>query len=136
MANQSNAPDGDPHNPAPAAANDAAALIPFEPVPVRRRRDGWTAERQRAFIQALAETGCVSEACAEVGITPRSAQRLALRPDAASFAQAWDAAQQAASRRAISLLYEYATHGMVETVWKNGEIAYERRQVAVEAGYP
>ena len=37
--------------------------IPFEPVKLRPRHDGWTAERQYRFIQALAETGCVEEAC-------------------------------------------------------------------------
>jgi hypothetical protein len=49
-------------------------------VPVRNRYDGWTAGRQRAFIAALAETGCVSEACAEVGIIARSAYRLREQP--------------------------------------------------------
>ena len=28
---------------------------------------GWTAERQIAFIEALAETACVEEACRRVG---------------------------------------------------------------------
>ena len=59
----------------------------FAPVPVRRRHDGWTACRQRAFIAALAETGCISEACAEVGITPRSAYRLRQHPDAEGLPQ-------------------------------------------------
>jgi hypothetical protein len=31
----------------------------FAPVPRKYRFDGWTAERQRAFIAALAETGSV-----------------------------------------------------------------------------
>jgi len=30
-------------------------LIPFTPVPVRHRNDGWTVEKQYAFIKALAE---------------------------------------------------------------------------------
>jgi hypothetical protein len=38
-------------------------LIPFTPVPVRARHDGWTAERQIAFIEALAATGAVDKPC-------------------------------------------------------------------------
>ena|SRR3712207_6271443 len=34
----------------------------FEPVPRRYRHDGWTPERQKAFIEALADTGCVTRA--------------------------------------------------------------------------
>jgi hypothetical protein len=30
-------------------------LVPFEPAPVRPRSDGWTVEKQYAFIEALAE---------------------------------------------------------------------------------
>ena len=81
----------------------AAPAVPFQPAPVRRRVDGWTADRQRDFIAALAETGCVSEACAEVGITPRSAYRLREHPKAAAFRTAWDHAQHLASARLTAL---------------------------------
>ena len=46
--------------------------LEFAPVPVKSRHDGWTAERQRAFIQCLAETGCVRTACGEIGLSARS----------------------------------------------------------------
>jgi hypothetical protein len=36
-------------------------LIPFTPVPLRPRNDGWTVEKQYAFIEALAETGIVED---------------------------------------------------------------------------
>jgi len=36
-------------------------LVPFTPVPVRARHDGWTVEKQYAFIEALAETGIVED---------------------------------------------------------------------------
>jgi hypothetical protein len=64
----------------------------FEPVALRYRRDGWTPERQRAFIAALAATGCVLAACRLVGISPEAAYRLCRRADAAGFRAAWDAA--------------------------------------------
>src|SRR5689334_13687723 len=62
---------------------DDVPAIRFAPVPVKRRHDGWTVERQQAFIAALATGGCVSEACAEVGITARSAYRLREHPKGA-----------------------------------------------------
>lgn len=37
--------------------------IPFTPVPLPQRHDGSTGERQIAFIEALAETACVEDAC-------------------------------------------------------------------------
>jgi hypothetical protein len=100
----------------------------FDPVPVRSRFDGWTAERQRRFIQALCETGCVSQAAAEVGMTARSAYRLAARPDAQSFARAWAWALSVATPRLTALAFDYAIHGMSETVWKDGVCVYERRR--------
>jgi hypothetical protein len=65
---------------------------PFYPVPLRGRRDGWTAERQAHFLGHLGETGSVSQACARVGMSRKSAYQLRRKPDAGSFAAAWDAA--------------------------------------------
>lgn len=64
----------------------------FVPVPVRARHDGWSAARQGAFIGWLAQTGSVAQAAARVGLSRESAHRLRRRPDAGSFAAAWDAA--------------------------------------------
>ena len=66
--------------------------IDFDPVPVRARHDGWTAERQRRFIDLLVVTGCVSRSARAVGMTRQSANHLRRRADAASFARAWDEA--------------------------------------------
>ena len=65
---------------------------PFTPVPVRARRDGWTPDRQAAFIDALRDMGSVVAACRRVGMSSQSAYRLRARADAISFADAWDAA--------------------------------------------
>jgi hypothetical protein len=67
-------------------------FIAFDLVPVRRRRDGWTPERQFAFIAALALCRCVLEACRRVGMSAEAAYKLARRPDAQSFREAWRAA--------------------------------------------
>jgi hypothetical protein len=78
-----------PIRPPPAVM---ARLLSFTPVPVRYRRDGWTPARQRVFIAALAESGCVLAACRRVGKSAEAAYRLARRPDAAAFRAAWEAA--------------------------------------------
>ncbi|HEX8257361.1 MAG TPA: hypothetical protein VF589_06990 [Allosphingosinicella sp.] len=68
----------------------------FEPIPsATRRRDGWTPERQRGFIAALARIGMVEAAAASIGMSRKSAYALLERagPDS-GFAAAWAAAQQ------------------------------------------
>jgi hypothetical protein len=79
---------------APASASPA---IPFTPVRLRYRRDGWTPERQLAFILALSACRCVLEACRRVGVSSESAYRLYRRPGAESFRGAWDEALRGAS---------------------------------------
>lgn len=67
--------------------------IEFEPVPrLRKRRNGWTPEAQRGFIDALSQCGCVARSARAVGMTPRSAYRLLESEGAESFAEAWDQA--------------------------------------------
>ncbi|HWT11560.1 MAG TPA: hypothetical protein VN231_02290 [Allosphingosinicella sp.] len=71
----------------------------FAPVPVRARRDGWTPERQRKFVDLLL-AGCgPSEAAAAVGKTKQTAFALRGRPGAESFRAAWDSAVAHARRR-------------------------------------
>lgn len=109
-------------------AEQADTHEPFTPVPVNHRHDGWTAERQREFIQCLAETGCVSEACAEVGISPRSAYRLRDRPDAKAFRLAWLHAQTQAVTRLTAIAFERAIHGSSEQFYRDGVLVAERRK--------
>ena len=67
---------------------DEPLNIPFTPVPLQPRHDGWTPDRQAAFIDALAHSGCVDEACRSVGMGRASAYALRARPDAVSFRHA------------------------------------------------
>ena len=67
-----------------------AAVPAFDPVPVRIRLDGWTPERQRALIAALAIYGRVAKACSQLGLSTTSAYQLYNRHDAASFRDAWN----------------------------------------------
>ena len=58
--------------------------------PQRCRRDGWTAERQLHFLDALARTRNVGNAATAAGLSRESAYRLRERRDGALFALLWD----------------------------------------------
>lgn len=88
-------------------------------VELRRRHDGWTAERQRIFLNTLADTGRITEAAEMADITPRSAYRLRNHPQGAAFAKAWDAAMMRASGRLLSVAMERAISGTPQVVWRD-----------------
>ena len=97
----------------------------FTPVALRRRADGWTAERQRAFIAALRSRPCIDAAARAVGMSRGSAYRLRRRAGAESFAAAWDAAFAAVPRGATSpsLLWHRAFYGSTNPVFRSGAAA-------------
>ena len=79
-----NAPDRGPeHNGAGAGASaNLPARLAFTPVTRRYRHDGWTPERQRAFIHALADTGCVDRAARMVKMAQANCHALRRAPGA------------------------------------------------------
>lgn len=106
---------------------DAPATAPpaFTPVPVRARRDGWTPDRQRAFIAALAKSASVDAAARAAGMRRETAYRLRARADAASFAAAWNAAMARHPRgfSAPALLWRRAMHGVrLHYVFEDGSV--------------
>lgn len=105
---------------------DTRPAIPFEPATPRAMHNGWTAARQRNFVETLAETGCVREAAAAAGMSARSAYRLRARPDGTDFARAWDAALHLAASRLVALAFDRVTNGLREEVWKDGELVGTR----------
>ena len=117
----SDSPDRDPPDASPNPGTLPA------PVPTKARHDGWTPERQHDFIAALAESGCVTEAAATVGMTPKSAYRLRARPDATIFRQAWDIALDYAIHRLADAAFSRALHGVSRPVFYQGEQIGERR---------
>lgn len=82
---------------------------------------GWTADRQRAFLVELAETGCVRHACATVKLSRQSAYALRQRAPRSIFAIAWDAAIQIARQALLDEATERALAGREEAVWYRGE---------------
>lgn len=109
--------------PAPATAPDAG-VVPFKPEP-SRRVGGWSAPRQRRYIETLAETGSVHLSARAAGLSARSAYALRVRSPA--FSAAWDAAQQLAVGRLSALAFDRAIHGRIEQVYHQGELVGEKR---------
>lgn len=64
--------------------------LDFDPVPRKfDRHNGWTAERQRGFIRALAECGDVEKAAQSQGLTGNGAYQLRKAMGSESFRAAW-----------------------------------------------
>lgn len=106
----------------------ADPVVPeFEPVPLRVRHDGWTPERQIGFIEALAQSACVEEACRRVGMRVSSAYALRQRVDARSFREAWDAALDFAVKRVSDGAFSRAVNGVEVPVFFQGEQIGTRR---------
>src|SRR3954471_16706270 len=103
------------------------SCLDFEPVALRAREDGWTPEKQRWFIEELADCGIVQEAAARVGISKRSASNLRRRDDAAGFSSAWEAAQQHGADHLRSVAYERAVTGVVKSYFYHGQKVGEDR---------
>lgn len=116
-----------PLDPPGPAAGEPADRLAFDPVAVAHRRGGWTPERQREFIEALADCGVVREAAARVGMTEQSAHWLRRRADAESFGLAWDAALRIGMDRLRSVAYERAVNGTVKRTYYQGKVVGEDR---------
>lgn len=100
----------------------------FTPVATASRSDGWTPDRQRRFILALADHGGVAAAARHVGMTPQSANRLRKRADAASFAEAWDNAIDEGRARSLDQALARGMDGVVVPVMRGGKIVGYRRR--------
>ncbi|MEA3034979.1 MAG: hypothetical protein QOH04_738 [Sphingomonadales bacterium] len=99
-------------------------------VPVRRRPrlDGWTEEKQRRFIEMLADSGLVSAAAKAVGMSRESAYRLRRSPHGAAFARAWDIARHHAGALVEDIAFERALEGVEHNVYdENGEVVCTKR---------
>jgi hypothetical protein len=92
-----------------------------------QRHDGWTPERQRIFLETLAECGTVQDACRAAGMSPASAYALRQRKSGALFALGWAAALRHARERLADELLSRAMHGCTETVERGDEIITRHR---------
>jgi hypothetical protein len=108
----------------PGPAPSGLHAVPFSPEP-SRKTGGWSAARQRMFVESLAETGSVHLSARSAGLSARSAYALRVRSGA--FAAAWDAAQQLAVGRLSALAFDRAIHGRVEQFYRDGELIGEKQ---------
>lgn len=109
-------------------ASKATPDLPFHPIPLRERHDGWTADRQIAFIDALAASGCVTDAARTVGMSPRSAYRLRAHPEAGSFRLAWDNALELALHQLQDAVLSRAIKGVPIPHYFQGKKVGEHRR--------
>jgi hypothetical protein len=108
-------------------ASNPKLPVNFEPVPVRPRHDGWTAERQIAFIEKLADCGSVSAAARHVGMSRESARKLRRRPCGRAFRDAWDAALDCGYAELEEAAMERSKKGVARPVFYKGEQVGEWR---------
>jgi hypothetical protein len=104
--------------------------LEFEPIrSASNRHDGWTPERQRGFIAALALIGLVTWAAEAVGMSRKSAYELLKRagPDS-SFARAWREAQAIGRSRGRFTAIDRALNG-VEVPYFYGGLQRGTRRV-------
>lgn len=102
-------------------------LPAFTPVPrARSRHDGWTEERQRSFIAALADTGSVKAAAHRVNMTPEGAYLLRRHAAAASFRAAWEAALALGVQQLEDIAMERALYGQEVPVYSYGKLIGSR----------
>ena len=100
----------------------------FTPVPRRYRHDGWTPERQKAFIEALADTGCVTRAAAMVNMAQQNCYALRRSPGAEEFRRAWDSALDFGLKRLKDIAFERAIEGQLVPVFVAGKLMGFRRK--------
>lgn len=113
----------------PVAEMEAAghALPAFEPVPRKYRHDGWTPERQKAFIAALADTGSVKRAARAVNMSPEGAYWLRRQPGSETFRRAWEAALDFGVQRLKDEAFDRALNGQLSPVFVGGKLKGFRR---------
>lgn len=113
---------------AAAASRNLALLDQFTPVPRHwNRHDGWTPERQRGFIAALAETGSVKAAALAVNMASEGAYQLRRHPEAGEFRAAWEAALSLGVQRLEDVALERALNGVPVPIYHFGKPVGERR---------
>lgn len=109
-----------------AASSTVVEILGPERAPTRH--DGWTTERQVAFLRALAATHSIAAAAREVGMTRQSAYRLRARLKGEPFDLAWDAAFHSAYDALAEAAMERALGGVEVPHYHRGELVGTSRR--------
>ena len=116
------APAPAPASVPPVATQPAPILTGFTPVPRQRNRDdGWTPERQRDFIAAIACNGSVQAACRALNMSARGAYELRQHPEAGEFRAAWDMAATEGLTIMEDVAWDRAINGTDQAIMYKGE---------------
>lgn len=115
-----------PAQPGRAIRPQPIAVEPFAPVP-RKTLSGWTPDRQRRFIAALAATGSVTASANSVEMTAASAYMLRAAAGSAEFIAAWDTAVRRGIGALRAVAFDRAINGEAEPIFYQGEQVGERR---------
>ncbi|MDP9423783.1 MAG: hypothetical protein M3Q19_13300 [Pseudomonadota bacterium] len=110
----------------PPPLEPSTSLDTVETETRRYRHDGWTPVARAAFLETLARSGVVTDACREVQRSSQAAY--ALRNRDPLFAAGWDAALSMARARLADEPFHRAVHGTVDQVWKDGMVVAERHR--------
>lgn len=114
--------DDTPRTPSPRTT-----LPAFTPVPrLKDRSNGWKPQVQRAFIEALADTGSVTSACRMVRRSTHGAYLLRRQPGADSFRKAWEAALDLGMQRVEDVAMDRALNGVEVPVYSYGQLVGTR----------
>jgi hypothetical protein len=117
-----------PHLPDDEASQGLTTHGPAETKPRADRHDGFTAATEQLFLRTLADTGVVADACRASGITRQAAYARRRSAAGRPFALAWDAAQLIARTPLGDDVLARARHGVIERVYRNGELVAERHR--------
>ena len=105
-----------------------SALIPTDALGRNLRHDGWTPDRQRAFLEAVAAGETVERACRLVQLSVASAYALKQRASGQSFALGWRAANLIGREAIADRMLTRAIDGQVETVTRPDGSTYSRHR--------
>jgi hypothetical protein len=103
----------------------------FRWVPVLRkpRADGWSPQRQKTFLLALADTGVVEMAAEIAGMSVSACYKLRRSPGAESFSECWDLAIRYAIKRVQDVAFERGIRGVEEPIFnKDGQRIGSKRR--------
>lgn len=101
----------------------------YDWVPVRKvqRADGWSLEKQKRFIETLADTGSVTMAARAAGMSRVSAYKLRRTPGEENFAAAWEVAVDQATKALHDIALDRAMNGVDDPVLDSkGNCVYVR----------
>jgi hypothetical protein len=107
--------------------NESSLSAPISLSP-SRQSNGWTIERQRAFLEMLSTCGNVERSAGFVGMDRSGAYSFRQSAAGKAFDLAWNAALLLARQRMIDETYDLAFEGSVEQIYRDGKLVQEKRK--------